>query len=180
MLPSSEYNENFLLKMLNDRSFKDVSDGPLLWVPLHAWRALAQMGSVSVIEPVLKLADEDDIPHAAFDFDRLCARLGEPAIEPLATVLADRARSETSRTLATQGLGAIGKSCTGATRARIVDALMNQVRNHPGDGWVNGAAAAALIVMDERSVAPELQRMYREGRLRGPVREQELIAWFGG
>jgi hypothetical protein len=179
ILPPQEYDESYLLDLVNDTFAAAPADGPLIWVPLHAWRALGQMGSRSVLEPVLRLAEGDDYPHAYDDFAQLSALIGEPAIDPLIAILRDRSRSELHRTLAAKGLGAIGRGSTGETRRAIVESLMNQMRNQPQDGWVNGAAAAALIAMDERSVGPEVLKMYKEGRIQGVVEEAEVTGHFG-
>jgi hypothetical protein len=179
VLPAEEYDEAFLLRMLNDESVREVEEGPLVWVPFHAWRALGQLGSLAVIEPLLTLADNDFYQQAYNDFARVAADIGEPAVEPLVAILADRSRPETSRTLAAQALGEIGRTATGSVRALIVDALMTQLRQNPSDGWINGMAAAALMAMEERSVGPEVLKMFDEGRIQGVVRQDELSEFFG-
>jgi len=182
ILPLEEYDETFLLKMLTDDSFSEAVEGsPLPWVPLHAWRALGQMRSLAAIEAVLSLTESDYDQHVYDDFAKLSAHIGNDAIELLIAILADHSRSETCRTLAAKGLGAIGRSSSGPARTDIVESLMNQIRqNDRSDGWVNGAAAEALMTMEERSVGPEVLRMYDEGRIQiGMVRSAELTKFFG-
>lgn len=180
-LPPEEYDEAFLLGLLNDERFFDAPEGSaLVWVPMHAWRALAQMRSLEVIDPVLRLAGSSFYTDAYRDFPRISALLGERAIEPLTAILGDRARPETDRKLAADGLGAIARDSSGPQRARIVDALMSQIRRDPCDGGVNAIAAEALMVMEERSVGPELLRMRDEGRLDlGLGLSQQLTEFFG-
>jgi hypothetical protein len=182
ILPPQEYAEEHLLQLLMDESFSEAPEGsPLPWVPLHAWRALAQLGSVAAIEPVLRLAEGDEYPQAYDDFAKLSARIGNRAAEPLASILADKTRSETSRTLAAAGLGEIGRSAPGPARTAIVESLMSQIRNNgQEDGWVNGAAAEALVTMGEQSVGPEVLRLYDEGRIQiGVIRSAEVEKFFG-
>lgn len=180
VLPADEYREPYLLSLLNDDSFAHAPEGsPLPWVPLHAWRALGQMRSLALIDPVLRLAEDDAYIHAYSDFEKLSAELGEPAIDPLVAILADQTRSVCSRTLSAVGLGAIGRTAAGATRSRIIEELMDQIRNHAADGWINGAAAGALIAMQEHAVGPELLRMYKQGHIQGFVRKDDLIGFFG-
>jgi hypothetical protein len=180
VLPADEYRESYLLSLLDDDSFADAPDrSPLAWVPLHAWRALGQMRSLALIDPVLRLAEDDAYIHAYSDFEKLSAELGEPAIDPLVAILADQARSVCSRTLAATGLGAIGRAAAGKTRTGIVEALMTQIRNHPADGWVNGASAGALINMQEHGVGPEVLGLYKQGHIQGFVRKDDLIGFFG-
>jgi len=180
ILPAEEFDESTLLDLLADDSFADAPDGPLPWVPLHAWRALGQMGSVAVIEPVLRFADSDLYPHAYDDFEKLSEQLGESAIDPLIRILEDRTRSETSRTLAAKGLGVVGRPAAGAARQRVVDALMNQIRRNASDGWVNGMSAEALMAMGERSVGAEVLKMQDEGRLRLGFDRAAVVAEFFG
>ena len=179
VLPANEYQENFLLKMLTDSSIQQVEEGALVWVPFHAWRALAEMRSLAVIDPVLELAERDAYQQSYNDFAKLAGAIGEPAVDPLMAILADRGRPETSRTLAAEGLGEIGRSLSGQRRASIVDALMNQIRKNPSDGWINGMATAALIAMEERSVASEILTMFEEGRIQGVVRAEDITNFFG-
>lgn len=180
VLSADEYRESYLLSLLNDESFAHAPEGsPLPWVPLHAWRALGQMRSLALIDPVLRLAEDDAYIHAYSDFEKLSAEIGEPAIDPLIAILTDQTRSVCSRTLSAVGLGAIGRSAAGATRTRIIEALMDQIRNHATDGWVNGAATGALIAMQEQAVGPEVLRMYKQGQIQGSVRKDDLIAFFG-
>ena len=182
ILPPEEYDETRLLKMLTDPGFPEAPEGSSLpWVPLHAWRALAQMRSVAAIEPVLHLAEGDYYQQAHDDFAKLSAEIGSAAIRPLATILSDHDRSEVSRTLAATGLGAIGHSLSGQARASIVDLLMEQIRgNDESDGWVNGAAAEALMTMEEHSVGSEVLKIYDEGRIQlGMIRSAALTRFFG-
>lgn len=180
ILPAEELDEAYLLARLGDESPGDVpEDSPLPWVPMHAWRALAQLHAPSVIEPVMRRADDPDYGQAYTDFTKLSAEIGEPAIAPLQAILADRSRPEPHRILAAKGLGGIGRRAMGATRAAIVASLLDQIRNNPGDGWINGTAVAALIAMDERAAGPEVLRMYKEGRIQGGIRGEELTSYFG-
>jgi HEAT repeat protein len=180
ILPQEEYDEAFLLNTLTDNNLLEApEESPLPWVPLHAWRALGQMRSLTAIEPVLRLA-EGSVQQAYNDFANLSACIGDKAIEPLVAILNDDTRSEITRSLAAEGLGAIGRSSSGPARARIVESLMDQIRQNDGsDGWVNGAAAEALMMMEERSVGPEVLKMYDEGRIQiGMVRSAELTRFF--
>jgi HEAT repeat protein len=181
VLPPEELDEAYLLALLSDESFNDEpTESPLPWVPLHAWRALAQLHATSAIEPMVRIASSPDDSHAYGDFTKFSAEIGESAIAPLQAILADRSRPELQRTVAAKGLGGIGCQATGATRAGIVESLMDQIRNNPGDGWINGTAVAALVAMDERTVGPEVLQMYKEGRIQGGgIRGAEITGYFG-
>lgn len=148
ILPPEEFNEEYLLNLLCDPSLADAP-GSLPWVPLHAWRALAQLRRVSAIEPTLRLADDDGYQQAYNDFEQLSAEIGEPAIGPLTAILADRARSEISRTLAVQGLGAIARSAAGTTRADVMETVKSQTRDLTDLPAVNSAAAEALLALHQ-------------------------------
>ena len=181
ILPAEELDEAYLLARVDDHVSDDVpEDSPLPWVPMHAWRALAQLHAPSVIEPVMRRAEGPDDQQAYTDFSKLSAEIGEPAIAPLQAILADRSRPESYRTLAAMGLGGVGRQATGATRAGIVESLLDQIRNNPGDGWINGTAVASLIAMDERAAGPEVLRMLKEGRIQGGAGGDHVITNYFG
>lgn len=116
---------------------------------------------MAVIERLLRLRDEcPEYPAAHSDFARVSTEIGDDAIGPLVTVLADQTRSEGSRWRAAIGLGAIGRSATGEAYRTILEALMDCVRcSGSTDDWVSHFAAEELMAMDARAVRPELLRL---------------------
>jgi hypothetical protein len=179
VLPPSEYREAFLLERLAQAKRYEEADGEALpWVPVHAWRALGQMGRTSVLEPVLALAEAGH-QYAFDDFPRLAGQIGEVAIDYLVRTMTDRHASETTRILAGRGLGTIGRVAVPPGRRRIVEALMTQIRNDADAAWLNGFAAEALMAMDERSVGAEVLRLRSAGHIdMGIPRDAELMRFF--
>src|SRR5688572_18675993 len=122
-------DEAFLFRVLTEESWEECFDSPSAgtqYMPVHAWRALGQMRPVAVLEPMLRIGDSD-IQHAYDDVPTVCAMIGEPAIEPLILAMRDRSRTETARTMATIGLGHIGRAAASPNRTRIVTALLDQI-----------------------------------------------------
>ncbi len=175
--------EAYLLNLLSDDVFLDFPfDNPLQWVHLHAWRALGMMHSLNALEKLLNIASGDNnlAQYAYNDFSRFCSFLGAKAIQYLANILKDQSNLEISRTLAAEGLGAIGSSVTGANRLQIVEILMQHIRE-TGDeyGWVNGSAAESLMVMQEKSIDREILDLIDRGHIQvGIIRLKKLRDYF--
>ena len=67
-------------------------DGPI-WAPVHAWRALAQLGAVEAVTPLLEMSSDLHYDDWQFeDFPHVFALIGAGAIPPLKRHAADRAK----------------------------------------------------------------------------------------
>ena len=84
---------------------------PQSWAPVHAWRALGRLRSVTAIEPLISLlsaAEQDDwIPS---ELPKVFAMIRPAAIGPLAEHLANPTHELSSRTSAAESLTQIGTS----------------------------------------------------------------------
>lgn len=120
-----------LIRMATDDA---LNDGPqnskLVWAPVHAWRALAQLRAPEAIAPLLTLfqraADSDD--WVMSDLPEALAQIGAAAIEPTANCLADTARGEWERVTAADALGRIGLAHP-ELRAECVTRVAAQLEN---------------------------------------------------
>ncbi len=80
-------------------------DSAEVWAPVHAWRALGQLGAADAVEPLLRLlagAEEDD--RMMNDFPFVFGMIGKGAVGPLGGYLADSSNDEWSRVTASCGL----------------------------------------------------------------------------
>jgi len=100
-----------LLDLVVDQTFDQMdSESTEVWAPLHAWRALGQLGSSQAIIPLFNQLDrvcEDD--WALPELSTVMGILGEPAIEPLDDFLNDPRHKEFARVMALDGLTEIVK-----------------------------------------------------------------------
>jgi hypothetical protein len=109
-----------------------LNDGPqkskLVWAPVHAWRALGQLRAPEAVAPLLTLfqrADDSD-DWVMSDLPEALAKIGAPAIEPVANYLADTMHGEWARVTAADALGHIGQAHP-ELRAECVARLAKQL-----------------------------------------------------
>jgi hypothetical protein len=95
-----------LLRMACDMALhNDESDGPIVWAPVHAWRALAQLRAVETIAPLLEFMKIDIGDHVvAQEFPTLFGMMGPAAIAPIAAFLEDQNIEWMPASLATTAL----------------------------------------------------------------------------
>jgi hypothetical protein len=125
-----------LIRMACDRNLHEsTSDGPEVWGPVHAWRALAQLRAVEALGPLVELMkappDDDAVPR---EFAKVFGVMGPGAIPALAAVLDDRTVDWLAASLAGGGLEDIAKrhpeyreQCVGI----LVRALSNAAETDP-------------------------------------------------
>ena len=85
----NEEDVDDLLALTTDTSLHEAPmESNEVWVPLHAWRALGQVGDPRAIEPLIGIFDalcEDD--WALEELPHVLAMLGREALGPLAEFL---------------------------------------------------------------------------------------------
>lgn len=95
------------------------------WTPVHALRALAELGADVAVPTFLRMLDTldgaDEIVYLE-ELPPICAQIGAPAVDPLVGYLHDAAHEEYPRVAAAHGLCLVGATDPG-TRERVVQAL---------------------------------------------------------
>ena len=78
---------------------------PEVWVPLHAWRTLGQIGSSEAVEPLLSMFDylEDD-DWALEELPLVMGKIGVQALNSLSSYVSDAAHGEYARAMAAHGI----------------------------------------------------------------------------
>ena len=137
-----------------------------VWVPLHAWRALGQLGDSRAIDPLISAFDalcDDD--WASEELPLVLGMMGEPAIGPLIEFLEDSSHTEFARMIAAGALGKIAERHPSA-KDRII-ALLTEYLDDPDPSatGLNGSAVNALIDLEARSSIDTLRRLYRSGNV---------------
>jgi hypothetical protein len=141
---------------------------PVVWAPVHAWRALAQLRVEEAIVPLLGLlrrVDEESDDWAAEDLPRVLAEIGPGAIAPTAEYLADTSHDEWARVAAAKTLGMIGVKHP-AARAECVARLTAQLELF-ADQTENLNAFLISPLLDLRAVesAPVMERAFAAERV---------------
>jgi len=136
---------------------------PDVYAPIHAWRALGRMRAAEAVPAALEMLDplDDQFDDWAFEeFPFLWAMIGEPAIEPLATYLADATHREHSRVCVAHGLCEIGRRDE-ALRDAAVARLTEALNRHEADvEALNGFLVAHLLDLKAVESAEAIERAY--------------------
>jgi HEAT repeat protein len=152
-----------LIRLATDPSLHGApNDSNDVWVPLHAWRALGQLGDSRAVEPLIGAFDtlcDDD--WAAEELPIVLAMIGDHAIGPLEDFLGDRSHAEFAQMMAADALEKIAERHP-STRDRIVEILTDYL-DHPDPRatGLNAWAVNALINLEARESIETLRGLYR-------------------
>ena len=144
----------------------DSVEGPALWAPVHAWRALAQLRALRAIAPLLKMLDrldEADDDWYMEEFPDVFALIGPESVSPLAAYLADPSHRLYPRIAVANGLARVAKRHT-ETRDRAAAALTEQLlRCRENDPSLNGSLVSYLLDLKAVKSAGAIERAYAAG-----------------
>lgn len=135
-----------LIRMATDEELNGASPEAVeVWAPIHAMRALAQLGAVEAVEPLLELFrahEDDDWLHDTLP--RVMVTMGPAAIDPLVRHLHDAQAPMWTRVAIAVTLQEMGRAHP-ETRDAAVAALAAQLeRFEETDPILNADVAAAL------------------------------------
>jgi hypothetical protein len=157
-----------LEKMSRDEALHDAaSDSRAMWAPIHAMRAMIQIGSDATIEPLARLLEHDDTVDSE-EIDEWCleeippalGRMGDRALPRCRALLADHSKHVYSRLSAAVALAKMADQHP-ELRAQCVTALEEQLstfeRNDPE--W-NGWLVAELVHLKAVESAGAIERAF--------------------
>ena len=158
-----------LIRMATDAELNTGPSGsPIVYAPIHAWRALGQLRAEEAIAPLLGLLrriDEDDDDWVSDDLPRVLAEIGAASIQPIAEYLADPSHREWARTAAAAALGLVAEAHP-ETRAECVARLRAQLE-HDGEQSesLNACLIAPLLDLKAMEALPDIERAFASGRV---------------
>jgi hypothetical protein len=139
------------------------SDSAEVWAPIHAWRALGQLGAVEAIEPLvahLPRIDEVEDDWAMEEIPYALAGIGEAAVPALALFLADKRYGLWARVTAASSLGKIGEQHPPAREAAIA-ALVNGLKDYKTQAEeLNGFIISYLVDLKAVEAAPLMEQVF--------------------
>jgi hypothetical protein len=148
---------------------------PECFAPLHALRLLGELGSIDIIEPLLRQFpvqldyEEEDLPQSwVSEVAQIIGHLGEPAIEPLWRIVDDPSWDMAARSGALTALDYITVVATDSRDQIIADIRSRLERSE--DKELASHLAIALANLGLSDLYPELMAMYRAGKL-----DQEIL-----
>ena|GEM_PF-2374972 len=133
------------------------------YAQIHAWRALAQLGAVDAVQPLLDFQEELDEAGDDWyleDFHHVFGMIGPAALERLATFLGDTTRGDFPRRKAVEGMVEIAKQFP-ETRERVVNVLSAERDRHDKDQTeTNGSLVSDLMDLNATESAESIERAF--------------------
>ena len=136
------------------------------WAPIHAWRALGQLGTTKVVKPLLEMLnqlDDQDDQWYLEEFHHVFGMAGQRAIRSLAAYLADQTNAEYPRISVAHGLCEIAKRHPKG-RSRVVDALTSQLaEQEPEVTSLNAFFISYLLELEAVESAEVIEQSFAAG-----------------
>ena len=144
-----------LIQMAVDGELYGVDSGDIKnWAPVHAWRALAQLGAKEAIEPLMQLFHQrEDCDLVSEEMPKVFGKIGAMAIPYLQTYLADPSHGLFPRIAATNSLEEIANHHPIA-RSQSIGVLTQQLKlfnQNPAE--LNGFLVASLTHLQAKESA---------------------------
>ena len=157
-----------LIQIATDQSLFQIVDenNPNAWGPVHAWRALGQLGASEAVDPLIGLLhgvrDNDWVIEEMPD---VFALIGMPAFAPLVEYVQDTAFPVYSRLIAATSLTQIALR-EPRMRSEVIEILAGQLAgyrdNSPG---MNGVLIANLVELHAFEKAELIHRVFVESKV---------------
>jgi hypothetical protein len=160
----SEADVPELIRMALDQDlFIADSEDDAVWAPIHAWRALGQLGVAEAAEPLTQVLVWADDFYSEWIYEELpaaYASIGPAAVPVLAEFVTDTSRGKWSRSaagLAIREMGLRHPEARDACVAALAAALETYDSNAPG---LNGSLINNLVYLNAIEAAPWIERAF--------------------
>jgi len=156
-----------LVNLVADASLHSApTESNEVWVPLHAWRALGQLGDRRAIKPLIGMFDalwKDD--WALEELPHVLAMIGRDAIGPLTDFIDDNNHAEFARAMAISSLEKIVQR-NPAERDLVVTIITDYLEDPDETGTdLNGVAVSALLTLEAQESIETVRRLYASGNV---------------
>jgi hypothetical protein len=156
-----------LARMTTDASFDELDgDSPAVYAPVHAWRALGQLGAsaagaVDALVSLLPRVDERDDDWVGTEVPEVLGLIGPASLPRLAQFLADDAQPPWARVEAGKAIKHVGLRHASA-RPLCVELLSRQLERFVSQPVeLNSFLVAWLIDLQAREAAGVIERAMR-------------------
>lgn len=156
-----------LLRMMSDRDLWEAdSDSLEVWATAHAWRALAQLGAIEIIDSLLELfRDYEGDDWLNIDAPEAFARLGSAALPKLKEALADTSSTEYTRIAIAESIERLATR-EPDYRAECIQILIHQLEAYTDNGeTLNGSIVSSLVELQVIEAADLIERVYQSGNI---------------
>jgi hypothetical protein len=152
-----------LIRMATNPILIVEAEEPEFWGPIHAWRALAQMGAKQAIDPLIRnfnLIEAADSDWLTDDLPRALVKLGPDCIPALAMYLIDIRHNDEGRSSAAESLKLIAEEYPDfqeQVKGTLVSALELFAQN---DEELNGFLLSDLLDLNAMEAMPVIRRAF--------------------
>jgi len=154
-----------LLALVEDESLgRADGDSNEVWVPLHAWRALGQIGNPGAIAPLIEMFESlSDDDWALEELPKVMGMIGEPAIVPLTAYLKDSQREEFARVIASDSLlEIVQRHCE--CREAVIRAFRETMRDPDEASYtLNGLLISNLMDLGADETIDDIRELFENG-----------------
>ncbi len=153
-----------LIRLATDRVLNELEDAPECWAPVHAWRALGQLGDASAVLPLLELSlDREDDYSLSDDLPSVIEQIGEPALPVLIQFFSDHEDGASARASVVEALGRLAATHP-SVRDVVVDVLGKELARYAeNDMDLNGLIVSALIDARGAELIPLVREVFEAG-----------------
>ncbi len=151
-----------LLEVLTDPDLAQASSvSKEVWAPLHAWRALGQIGSAAAIAPLIAQFDtlyDDD--WALSELSKVMGMIGREAMGSLNAYMLEHHHAEFARVMAMDSLAEIAKQQPECRQPVIHYYQAYMSSPDESVGTFNGLLIGQLMDLDAREAIDEIRAMF--------------------
>jgi len=155
-----------LVALVSDKNLWQADvDSADVWVPLHAWRVLAQLAKPEAIAPLLALLDDGLLEDmwASEELPLVFAMMGRGDLSILAAYLHDFSHSEEARTVVVDALSLLADSFS-ECRDSVVNVLMTSIVTPDNSApELNGLIVCSLIDLNAVETLDVIRELYANG-----------------
>jgi hypothetical protein len=158
-----------LINMATDEA---LNGGPqeslMVWAPVHAWRALAQLRAGEAIAPLLELfrrSDDDMDDWVGTDLPESLAQFGAAVLDPLTAYLANPANGEWSRVNTARTIGLVGEKHPELRMDSITRLAAQLERFAEQSETLNAFLISPLWDLRAVEAMPVIERAFASGRV---------------
>lgn len=156
-----------LIRLASDHALHWAEDeSPEIWAPIHAWRALGQLGAVEAVEPLLALHDPlEDSDWILEELPEVYGLIGPAAVPALSRYVLDDTPGLWARVAASGGLKRIAAQHP-EERAAVIDVLTSLLRRHTElDTSLTSSLVDHLIELKATETAALIEEAFAAGSI---------------
>ncbi len=167
-----------LIAMVSDPAEYEVAESDTEdvtgWAPYSAVKILGELHPPEALEPLLALFPWDGYDYLSSVLTRALGQFGEPALDPLMTVLSDLHHTVWTRWRAADALKEIAQACPDLV-GQIIPKLITELdrdEDYEDVYTLRGALVSNLVDLRATEAIPSVIRAYEEERL-----DEAIISW---